>query len=134
VGDELRHLLESTVSLLDNGESYESATVYPEEVYESRDGNPMTRASQTGIPVLARFQVQGQSGTASRRAEQQGEGFSSERVYEMRLARKYDALLGELGAQSQVDWRGQRWSLFGDPGRYNGSRRTRRNIYRIMRS
>jgi hypothetical protein len=36
---------------------------------------------------------------------------------------------GELGTQSAVEWNGQRWSVDGDPIRYNGSPRTRHIDY-----
>jgi hypothetical protein len=38
-----------------------------------------------------------------------------------------------LGAQAQVDWDGKRWSLDGDGSRYNGSPRTARVEYVIVR-
>lgn len=126
------------MSLLDKGT--ELVWVYPEEVTEDSDGNVFTQPSACGIRARARLSYQGQSGTSSRRAEQQEEGFESEKVYELRFTRKDDAALGELGAQSQIGWgvdsqgREVRWSIFGDVQRHNSSPATRRNIYTIRRS
>lgn len=118
------------MSLLDNGANYELITVYLEEEYEDEDGNPRTRPSANGIQAEARFQVLGQSGTSSRRQEQDNEGYESEKVYEMRLPRSFPYI---IGAQSQIEWNGQRWVIFGDVNRYNSSRMTRHNIYTIKR-
>lgn len=128
------------MSLLDNSRQYEPCVVYPEETYLDDDGNKMTRCSDTGIPTPARFQYQGQSGTSSRRGEQQEEGFESERVYEIRFPRKFVQAHGELGMQSQIGWsvdsqgREARWAIFGDAQRHNSSSRTRRLLYTIRRS
>ncbi|MDV6975335.1 hypothetical protein [Mycobacterium intracellulare] len=124
------------MSLLDAGQGFEPCTVYLEEVSTDDDGNTLTRPSATGIPAKARFQIQGQSGTSSRRAEQQEEGFETERVYTVRFPRGFPI----LGAQSQIGWgtdsegREARWSIFGDVQRYNSSRRTRHVVYTIRRS
>ncbi len=120
-------------SLLDGGALYEPCTVYPEVVVTDEDGNPKTRPSDTGFAAKARFDIQGQSGTASRRQEQDNEGFESEKVYSVRFPRSFDAEHGELGAQSQILWRGARWVLFGDVNRYTRSRRTAHNVYTIKR-
>lgn len=128
------------MSLLDGGGQYEPCVVYPEEVVEDRDGNDRTRPSNFGIPTLARFQIQGQSGTSSRRQEQDNEGFESEKVYSVRFPRSFTAEHGTLGAQSQIGWgldpegNEVRWALFGDAARYSGSRRTARLIYHIKRN
>lgn len=128
------------MSLLDSGPQYEPCVVFPEEVVTDRDGNLRTRPSSTGIPATARFQIQGQSGTSSRRQEQDNEGFESERVYKIRFTRKWSLQYGPLGAQSQIEWGGLdglgrpiRWALFGDVARYNSSRRTRHQSYTIKR-
>jgi hypothetical protein len=117
------------VSLLDS--TNENVTVFMEEMVIDADGNKMTRASATGIPAMARLSVQGQSGTSARRAEKSDEGFFTEQVYSLRFARNFPHV---LGAQAQVDWNGQRWSVFGDVSRYNSSRRTRHLSYTIRRS
>lgn len=116
------------MSLLDTGR--EDIIIYPEEVVEDSDGNTRTQPSKTGIPAKARLQVQGQSGTSSRRAEQDNEGFTTEKVYRMRLPRSFPFV---LGAQSQIEWRGERWAVFGDASFYNGSRRTAHLGYTIKR-
>lgn len=117
------------MSLLGRRGRYEPITVYPEEAVTDRDGNTRTRPSKTGYPSKARFQIQGQSGTSARRAEQDNEGYETEQVYKMRMPR------GEpiLGAQSQIEWRGRRWSVFGDHHWYNSSPRTQHIEYTIKR-
>lgn len=40
---------------------------------------------------------------------------------------------GELGAQSQTELRGDRWTIDGEPDRHNSSARTRRITYGINR-
>ena len=95
------------MSLLDTGARYQQVTVYPEELVIDSDGNKRTRPSTTGIPALARLQVANQSGTSARRAEQDNEGFESEKVYRMRFPRSFTKEHGILGAQSQIEWRGQ---------------------------
>ena len=122
------------MSLLDRSPGDEPVIVYPEEDYYDKDGNHMVRASATGFPAVARFQVQGQSGTSSRRAEQQDEGFESEKVYTVRFPNWFTTQYGELGAATQIEWRGERWSLFGDVNRSNGSPRTRHDWYRVRRA
>jgi hypothetical protein len=115
------------MSLLDRGT--EHITIYPEEVVTDIDGNTRTQPSKTGYCCRATIQPQGQSGTASRRAEQDNEGFESERVYTMRLPRHAPV----VGAQAQIEWRGARWAVFGDPFFYTNSRRTRHMRYTIKR-
>lgn len=117
------------MSILDWG-CTEDVIVYPEEVVTDMDGNVRTRASSVGIPTKARLQVQGQSGTSSRRQEQDNEGFETEKVYTMRLPRSFPLV---LGAQSEIDWRGQRWAVFGDVNLYTSSRRTAHVVYTIKR-
>lgn len=126
--------------LLDDGANYEPCTVFPEETALDEDANTITRASATGIstvpgfgPVVGRFQPASMSGTSARRAEQDNEGFESEQMYTLRFPRKLDALLGELGAQTEIEWRGKRWTLFGDPYYYNGSKRTAHTAYLLRR-
>lgn len=121
------------MSLLDGGPGFEDCVVYPEVMVNDSDGNPRTRPSATGIPAKARFQIQGQSGTSSRRQEQDNEGYESEKVYKIRFSRAFNAQHGELGAQSQIEWRGVRWAMFGDAARYGSSRRTAHLTYTIKR-
>ncbi|ASW31367.1 head-to-tail stopper [Mycobacterium phage Lokk] len=121
------------MSLLDTGARYQPVTVYPEELVIDGDGNKRTRPSKTGIPALARLQVANQSGTSARRAEQDNEGFESEKVYRMRFPRSFTKQYGILGAQSQIEWRGQRWALFGDATVYDSSPALARVDYTIKR-
>lgn len=115
------------MSLLDKGT--ECVTIFPEEVVTDVDGNTRTQCAEKGFHCRAVIQPQGQSGTASRRSEQDNEGFESERVYTMRLPRSAPV----LGAQAQVEWRGARWGVFGDPFYFSNSRRTRHYRYTIKR-
>jgi hypothetical protein len=116
------------MSLLDK--STEDVIIFPEEVVIDIDGNVRTQPSKTGIPARARMQVMGQSGTSSRRQEQDNEGFEGEKVYAMRLPRSFTCV---LGAQSEVQWRGARWAVFGDVNIYNNSPRTAHYWYTIKR-
>lgn len=119
------------MSLLDQGTDY--VLVFPEVVTTSPDGNIKTKASTVGIPARARIQVQGQSGTSSRRQEQDNEGYESEKVYVIRFTRASQRELGVLGAQSKVEWNGRKWALFGDENVYNSSRRTAHTTYTLKR-
>lgn len=115
------------MSLLDY--STEDVMVFPEVQDVDADGNIRTRPSATGTLARCRLQVQGQSGTSARRAEQDNEGYATEKVYTMRFPRGYPV----LGAQSQIEWRGARWALFGDVNIYNSSPRTAHHTYTIKR-
>ena len=121
------------MSLLDTGARYEPVKVYPEVMIEDADGNKFTKPSATPIDAIARFQIQGQSGTSARRSEQDNEGFSTEKVYRMRFPRSFTKTHGILGAQSQIEWNGQRWAIFGDANVYNGSPALARVDYVIKR-
>lgn len=121
------------MSLLDAGARYEDCIVYPEVVVKDVLGNDRTQKSDVGIPARARFQIQGQSGTASRRQEQDNEGFESAKVYRVRFPRKFTTEHGILGAQSVIEWRGQEWPIFGDVALYNSSRRTQHVEYIVKR-
>lgn len=116
------------MSLLDKAE--EPVLVYLEEAVTDKDGNTRTRASQTGTPAIARIQVQGQSGTSARRGEQDNEGYETEKVYKIRFPRSFPHI---IGAQSEIEWKGVRWAVFGDVNYYTGSRRTRHQTYSMKR-
>lgn len=118
------------MSLLDNG-CHEDVVVYPEVVVTDVDGNIRTKASDEGIAVKARVQVQGQSGTSARRAEQDVEGFESEKVYTIRFPRSFKLI---LGAQSKVVWKGMTFSVFGDVNYYTASPRTKHVTYTLRRA
>lgn len=117
------------MSLLDIGQ--EDILIYLEEVTHDEDGNTVTRPSKVGTPTRARLQPLGQSGTSSRRQEQDNEGFETERVYAMRLPRSWPH--GEIGTQSRIEWRGEYWALFGPPNRYTNSPMTSHYTYTIKR-
>ncbi|AEV52090.1 hypothetical protein [Rhodococcus phage RGL3] len=118
------------MSLLDRGN--ETVFVYLEEVVEDRDGNKRSRPGKTPIKVEnVTLQPVGQSGTSARRAEQDNEGYESEQVFRMRLPRSFKTI---IPAQSMVMWNGNRYAVFGDAKRYNGSRNTAHNDYSLRRS
>jgi hypothetical protein len=121
------------MSLLDTGARYQPCIVYPEVLVTDGDGNKRTRPSETGIPAIARFQVANQSGTSARRAEQDNEGYETEKVYRMRFPRSFTKENGVLGAQSQIEWKGKRWALFGDATEYDSSPALARVDYTIKR-
>jgi hypothetical protein len=116
------------VSLLDKYN--ENIVVYPEEVVIDADGNTQTRASKTGVPAVARIQPIGASGTSARRAEQDNEGFETEKFYSLRLPRRYAC---HMGAQAQVDWRGKRFVVHGDATIYCSSPATAHVTYMLRR-
>lgn len=118
------------MSLLDRGTDW--VDVFPEEAVEDKDGNVRTRASKTPVRVRAWIAPVGQSGTSARRAEQDNEGYESEKVCRMRLARKYEGLV--IGAQSKVLIDGQMWSVFGDATTYRVSPRTQHTDYMLRRA
>jgi hypothetical protein len=121
------------MGLLDTGARYQDVLVYPEEMIVDSDGNKFTRPSKVPIKAIARLQVANQSGTSARRAEQDNEGFETEKVYRMRFPRSFTRDYGILGAQSQIVWRGQRWALFGDATVYESSPALARVDYTIKR-
>lgn len=108
--------------------------VYPQVTEPNRHGNTTTKASDTGVPTPARIQVASSSGTSARRAEQDNEGFESEVFYRIRFPRSFDANHGILGMQSQIEWEGKRYGIFGIPQRYMGSPRTAHVEYLMQRS
>jgi len=140
------------VSLLDTRARYQPVIVFPEEMVVDEDGNKFTRPvpkyvtvidDDTNEPVqvlnpkaietIARFQIRNQSGTSARRAEQDNEGFETEKVYSMRFPRAFTREHGILGAQTQIEWRGERWAVFGDATVYDDSPKLSRVDYVIKR-
>lgn len=118
------------MSLLDSWNA--EVLLFPEEVVIDMDGNIRTRAAQTPIPLKVTLQVQGQSGTSARRAEQDMEGFETEQVLRMRLRRQDEHIV--IGAQSKVQWGDRMYSVFGDARPYMGSDRTKHKIYTLWRA
>lgn len=117
------------MSLLDRGQ--EDILIFLEEAVFDEDGNIQTRPSKVGVPTKARMQPLGQSGTSSRKQEEDVEGYESERVYSLRLPNSWPH--GEVGTQSRIEWRGEYWALFGPPVRYVSSPRTSHITYTIKR-
>lgn len=118
------------MSLLDRGNA--DVLVYLEEDYYDRDGNVRTRASKTPVKLRVWLSTLNQSGTAARRAEQDNEGYESEKVLRMRLRRKDEDLV--IGAQSKVVYNDCVYAVFGDRIEYIGSPRTRHYDYTLRRS
>lgn len=118
------------MSLLDRWNA--EVLLYPEEAVEDSDGNIRTQASETPIPLRVWLSVMNQSGTASRRAEGDNEGFETEKVLRMRVSRLDEQI--EIGAQSKIEWEGRTYSVFGDVSHYIGSPRTRHYVYTLRRS
>lgn len=116
------------MSLLDKGN--QCVVVFPEEVVTDADGNTQTRPSKCGFRTIARIQPIGQSGTSARRAEQDNEGFETEKMYSLRFPRSFKCV---LGAQSQIEWMGVRWAVHGDAMHYTSSRRTAHLTYTLRR-
>jgi hypothetical protein len=87
------------------------------------DGNKRTRAARIG--TLVRAVVQPISSSEST----EGGGFNTETRYRLRLI-NYPNI---LGAQSQIEWNGKRFSIVGDAMIYNGSTRTAHIDYVMAR-
>lgn len=118
------------MSLLDRGNT--TVLLFPEEVTISPDGNVQTRAAKEPIKIPVWLAPVGQSGTSARRAEQDIEGFETEKVMRMRVPRSHEHI--EIGAQSKIVWEGQTWSVFGDVTEYMGSPRTAHRDYMLRRA
>ncbi|PJE18384.1 MAG: hypothetical protein CK429_04170 [Mycobacterium sp.] len=86
------------------------------------DGNKRTRAALIG--TLVRAVVQPISST-----ENADGGFHTETRYRLRLI-NYPSV---LGAQSQIEWNGKRYSIEGDAKIYSGSPRTAHVDYVMVR-
>ena len=61
--------------------------------------------------------------------EDQSIGFETRSKCRLRLVGYSDV----LGAQSQVEWRGKRYAIVGEPHQFNGSRRSAHVDYVIVR-
>lgn len=118
------------MSLLDKGNAV--VEVFLEEVVTDKDGNTRTRASKTPVELEVWLAPVGQSGTSARRAEQDNEGYETEKVMRLRMLRKNHHII--LGAQSKIRWNDQTWSVFGDVTPYMGSARTAHHDYMLRRA
>jgi len=101
----------------------ESVVLYPEVTETDSDGNVRTRPSDTGVPSSATVQP------VTTNDDDDNAGYSSVATYRLRLPRNAPV----LGAQSAVEWRGDRYAIVGDARVYNGSRRTAHVDYVISR-
>ncbi|WP_241473174.1 phage head completion protein [Mycolicibacterium neoaurum] len=117
------------MSLLSNGA--EIVTVYPEETVTDEDGNELTRAGSVGVVVKASVQP---LGPGAERHEKADTGYDVTSRYRLRLAGGFPTGAGILGAQSQVEWRGRRYSIDGEAQLHTGSRRTAHVTYTMVRT
>ena len=118
------------MSLLD--QAFEDVLLYPEVTRTSRDGNLMTQPSDTPIEIKAKFWSAASSGTSARRSEQDNGGFESEQNYKMHIPDRYG--IETIGAQARIEWRGQYWSIVGEPNMFIGSKRTAHKTYIVSRN
>lgn len=110
------------MSLLDGGS--EVVTVYPEVTAIDPDGNTVIRAAAVGTEWRASVQPLSAD-------EQQVLGLSTRTRYRLRLARGCPV---PLGPHAEVQWRGQRWTVDGEPKRHVTSAGTAHVIAVIQRS
>lgn len=113
------------MSLLDRWNA--EVLVFPEEQTVDADGNPSVAPSVSPVPARAMIQPRSTE-------ESDNRGFMTESVYRLRFTRADEAALGVLGARSQIEWNGERWSIVGEPRRFNGSPRTAHWDYTIRRN
>lgn len=118
---------DADVSLLDG--TNESVLVYLETWNVDTDGNTITKPSVTGIEIRAWISPISYRGGGF--PESLDGGFISSTRYGLRFPRSFTEV---LGAQSQVEWNGNRYSVVGDPVVNNGSPRTRHVHYTIERA
>jgi hypothetical protein len=104
----------------------EVVTVFPAEPHTDRNGNIVTRPSAVG--VVARAVVQPIPSIVPSE-EESPVGFLTTSKYRLRLV----GYSGLLGAQSQIEWQGRRYAIYGQPMQFNGSRRTAHVDYVIVR-
>ncbi|CAN5579662.1 hypothetical protein BH09ACT8_BH09ACT8_27250 [soil metagenome] len=114
------------MSLLNRGT--ETVKVYQETQVPDidSDGNEITRASL--VPYEARAVVQPITAVGANTENMDG-GFNTTAKYRLRLI-NYPVI---LGAQSQIEWNGKRYSILGDAIIHNGSPRTRHVVYTMVR-
>lgn len=99
-------------------------TVFPEEVVTDIDGNIRTRASSIGVVCRAVIQP-------VKVSEDSATGFESSELLRLRLVGWTGA---ELGAQAKVEWDGRKYSISGEPKRFNSSARTAHTDYTLTRA
>jgi hypothetical protein len=109
------------VSLLDSGN--QTVTVFLEETFTDPDGNVLTRPSKSGVRARARIQPVNST-------EDNAQGFDTTGTYTLRFPRSFRH---KLGAQSQLDWLGERWVVYGEVARYTNSPATAHDTYVIKR-
>jgi hypothetical protein len=117
------------VSLLNRGTDTVKVFQEVQAVEYDSDGNRRSRPSLIGTLVRAVVQPVGLDRIGAT-AERQDIGFYSESRYRLRLI-NYPNI---LGAQSQIEWQGRRYSIDGEARVHNGSPRTRHVDYVMVRS
>lgn len=120
------------MALLDKAQ--QDVIVFPQEYFEDDLGNILIRPMAVGYEAKAEIQPARQSGTSARRAEQDNEGYETEETYRLRFSREHDREHEPLGQGAQVEWKGRRWSVVGQPTFYMGSKRTTHIDYQIRRT
>lgn len=110
------------MSLLNRGTDLVKVFQQVQAVEYDSDGNRISRPSLVG--TLHRAVVQPISTT-----ENMDGGYNTTTSYRLRLI----GYQGELGARSQVEWNGKRYSIQGEAMIHNGSPRTRHVTYTMVR-
>jgi hypothetical protein len=119
------------MTLLDS--TNEVVTVFLEVRTVDADGNPLTKPSVNGVESRARIwqlsstEKQDTAGVNTRAQL----GVSTRAQFGLRFPRSFPHV---VGARSQVEWNGKRYSVVGDPIVHNGSVRTRHLQYLLERS
>ena len=116
------------MSLLSRGTDLVRVFQEVQTVEYDEDGNRRSRPSLVGTLVRAVVQPV-TSAVAGGFGEGQDIGYETEVRYRLRLI-NYPNI---LGAQSQIEWNGDRYSIHGEARIYNGSSRTRHVDYVMVR-
>lgn len=109
------------MSLLRRGN--EVVTVFAEVVTTDVDGNTIVKPSAVGQVAKAVVQP-------ITTDENNEDGFHTSEKLRLRLVGWSGP---ELGAESQVEWQGRRYSVEGEPKRFRGSVRTAHTDYTLVR-
>jgi hypothetical protein len=117
------------MSLLTSSPQFVPVTFFPQVVFTDPDGNSITQASKTGVPGFARFQAITFISTGSKSQANISGGFNTQKIYGMRTAPDSPF----LGAQSQVEWNGEKYALSGEANVYAGTARTAHNVYFVRK-
>lgn len=111
------------MSLLNRGTEVVKVFHQVAAVETDADGNRVSRPSLVG--VVSRASVQPIAST-----EDMNGGYNTTQRYRLRLINYPEP----LGPRSQIEWRGERYSIDGNGMVYTGSRNTARTEYVMVRS